>query len=321
MDQPNKNLAETFFAELPKLVEPRAVEIDSSKLSQPSIVMMPTGMMAKDFQSDIVKAAELHKPLARKGTATLNDLDSFINWTNRHKGDGSVIFAHGHKNDFSLTSVIDYNFAGPPTIEERGDPLARHGKHRGKYTFPLSKEWLAWQAACANPLSGPELGELIEDRAEDILNPSPGINGTGTPTDDDRQMIEIATKLGGRFGSFTTLRNLANEFKMQESTGMTAKTNRDTGETTIQFINEHKEPDGSPINIPTLFMIAIPVFDGDAAYRIAVRLRYRRAGTGVVWILSLYNPQASLDLAWSEAVNKARQETELPTFAGSAETV
>ena len=321
--EPNKtepnNIAETFFRELPRLASVTEIKIAAPDLTKPIIHAIPNGMTTKDFLPEAIKAAELHKPLARKGIATLDDLDSFIAWTNRHKGAGSVIFSRGSEKEHSLTSVIDYNLEGPPSIEASGDPLARHAKHRGRYSFPFSKEWQAWNKACATALTGPELGELIEDRAEDIINPSPAINGTGQPNADEAAMIEIATKLGGRFGGFTTLQKLANEFKMQESTGMVAKTNRDTGETTVQFINEHKEPDGSPISIPTLFMIGIPVFENSTAYRIAVRLRYRRAGTGVVWILSLYNPQSKIDDAWKDAVTEAGLQTELPVFAGMPE--
>ncbi|AFA44882.1 DUF2303 family protein [Rhodobacter capsulatus] len=318
-----QNIAETFFEHMGELGSPAALDLDQLNLEKPALVAVPTGYRTEDIRAKLLEAAELHKPLARRGTATIESLNSLIEWTNRHKGSGSVIFAHATDDARSLTTVIDYHLAGAPSLNDDGDPLARHGKHRARYDFPLSKEWRAWSKVCGAALTGPELGEFLEDRAEDVLNPTPAILGTaGSSTKIEpweATMIELAAKLGGRFGSFASLKTLADEFKMNESTGIVAKTNRDTGETTIQFVNEHKAPDGSPISVPTLFMIAIPVFEHGPAYRLAVRIRYRRAGSGVAWILSLYNPQAAMDDAWTEALHETREKTGLPVFDGKPE--
>lgn len=320
MKDETKNIAETFFEHLPNLLGAEDVSpAANTDLSKPSLVAVPEGKIIKDITPYVRAAATAFRPLARSGTARIEDVKSFIDWTNRHKDDDSVIFSSSLNDAFSLTSVIDYNKAGPSPDATGPDDKARNGNHRGYYAFPLSKEWKAWKSACSMPLSGAELGEFIEDRADDILTPPPSFYGSGEPTEQDKAMMDIALKLGGRFGGYNTLKNLANEFKVQEHTGIVAKTNRDTGETTVQFINEHKEPDGTPINIPNVFMIAVPVFDGGAAYRLAVRLRYRRQNQAVVWLLSIYNAQAAVDMAWKEAVNLVRQETGLPVFAGASE--
>ncbi len=319
MDAP-KNIAETFFDHLGYLGEPQRLPLGEIDLTKPLIAVTPQNMRKDDLAEAAKKAAEIFKPLARTGTAKLESLESLIDWTNRHKGEETVIFAHATDTERSLTAVIDYHLAGAPSVDPNGDARARHGRHRGLYQFPLSKEWRAWQGACSGALSGPELGEFLEDRADDILNPTPAITGSASASEEwETKMIMLAAKLGGRFGSYASLKTLADEFKMNESTGLVAKTNRDTGETTVQFINEHKQPDGSPINVPTLFMIAIPVFENGPAYRIAVRIRYRRAGSGVAWILSLYNPQAAMDDAWAEALAEAREKTGLTVFDGLPE--
>lgn len=319
MDDP-KNIAETFFDNLGHLGTAQRLDLGEIDLTQPLVAVVPCHMRKDDLSDVAKKAAEIFKPLARTGTAKLESLESLIDWTNRHKGDGSVIFAHATDTERALLSVIDYHIPGPPSISCDGDERARHGRHRGAYQFPLSKEWRAWKTACASPLSGPELGEFLEDRADDILNPTPALTGSAQPREEwEEKMIALSVKLGGRFGSYASLKTLADEFKMNESTGLVAKTNRDTGETTVQFVNEHKQPDGSPINVPTLFMIAIPVFENGPAYRIAVRIRYRRAGAGVAWILSLYNPQAALDDAWEEALAETREKTGLTVFDGLPE--
>ena len=101
---------------------------------------------------------------------------------------------------------------------------------------------------------------------------------------------------------------------------MTVKTNRDSGEQEIQFVNEHKAPDGKPLQIPNLIIIAIPVFMGGAPYRMPVRFRYRKLGGEVRFILSIYNPEKAFEAAFKEAVEAATTETDLPTFMGSPES-
>jgi len=97
------------------------------------------------------------------------------------------------------------------------------------------------------------------------------------------------------------------------------KTNRDTGEAQLQFLTEHRSPDGSPLTLPNLFMIAIPVFEEGALYRLAVRFRYRKVGSDVKFIASIYNPDAALRDAAREAMNAAQQATELPLMMGIPE--
>ncbi|WP_420010598.1 DUF2303 family protein [Tateyamaria sp.] len=84
--------------------------------------------------------------------------------------------------------------------------------------------------------------------------------------------------------------------------------------------HEHKAPDGKPLQIPNLIIIAIPVFMGGAPYRMPVRFRYRKLGGEVRFILSIYNPEKAFEAAFKEAVEAATTETDLPTFMGTPES-
>jgi|GEM_PF-6417850 len=129
-----------------------------------------------------------------------------------------------------------------------------------------------------------------------------------------------AQKIEGRYGQLTEMLKISKQFQVHETSNLTVKTNRDSGEQEIQFVNEHKAPDGKPISIPNLLIIAIPVFLGGAPYRMPVRFRYRKSGANIGFILSLYNPEKIFEAAFDEAVSKATDETELLTLKGRPES-
>ena len=172
------------------------------------------------------------------------------------------------------------------------------------------------------PLEKDALGEFIEAQAKDIMDPTPAVLA-GRDSDDNQpwenRLIATARQIEGRYGQLTQLLAMSKRFQVYETSNLSVGTNRDTGEATIQFLNEHKGADGQPLSIPNLIIIAIPVFMGGAPYRMPVRFRYRKMGGQVMFILSVYNPEKAFEAAFKEAVEEARTATELPVFMGSAE--
>ena len=112
---------------------------------------------------------------------------------------------------------------------------------------------------------------------------------------------------------------MARQFQVFEQNDLSVTTNRDTGEAQVNFISEHKDEKGKPLNIPNLIIIAIPVFRGEAPYRMAVRFRYRKSGATVKFIMTPYTPEKCFEDAFKMAVEKAQQGTALPLFYGSPE--
>lgn len=288
------------------------------------ISAVPNDMKIHDLSPEIDKLATKLQPWRRTGTARLSDLDSLIAWTNRHKGDTSALFAEDGEKPV-LTCIADYIGPGAPVIDPASrDPKSSHMQHRGVYAFPLSPEWKIWTNVSGQPLGGPELGEFVEANAKDLLEPTPALlaNTPGARGIEDWEvrMIEVARQVQGRFGQYQTLIQLARNFQVNEVSNVAASMNRDSGESSIQFLNEHQQPDGAPVSIPNLFMIAIPIFEHGAHYRIPVRFRYRKAGATVKFIFTLHNAEICLRDAVNEALARAVTETGLPLFRGSPET-
>lgn len=322
MTEAPKNIAETIIDEMRRFGEVQV--ISSPSIDEPealSIVAAPEGIRLHDLTKQVRDAAQALKPIQRTGQATLDDLQSLIDWTNRFKGAETVLFGQLQPTP-RLVSVIDYHGEGAMKVSpEAGDPTANYGRHTALYTFPVSEEWKRWNAISGKPLSKDEFGEFIEENAKDFLDPTPALLGTGAgdPAAWEQRMIEVAAKIQGRFGQYSALAALSREFQVHESGHMKVTTNRDTGETQVQFLDEHQGPDGQPLRLPNLFMVAIPVFEEGALYRLAVRFRYRKAGQDVKFFATLYNPDAALRDAAREALDTAREQTGVPLMMGKPE--
>lgn len=293
-------------------------------LTSAHLVAMPSHRKVEDLTAKHREAAEFLKPARRKGTARLDDLQSLIDWANRFKGPTSALFAKPDLNAPTITCIADYHAEGPADqATATGDPTARHCHHRAIYSFPLSEEWKAWTGVSGKPLEKDDLGEFIEANAKDIMDPTAAILAAKESDKNqpwENRLIQTAQQIEGRYGQLTQLLQMSRQFQVYETSNLKVTSNRDTGESEIQFLNEHKGADGKPLQIPNLIIIAIPVFMGGAPYRMPVRFRYRKMGGAVRFILSIYNPEKAFEAAFKEAVEEATEKTELPTFKGTPES-
>lgn len=296
--------------------------IDHDTPDQPifDVMGVPEGMRTVDLTEHYEKAATKLQPWRRTGTATMQDLESLIAWANRNKGETSALFASITEQP-ALTCIADYMGAGPHVTDHKSrDPAASHCRHRAKYTFPLSREWKLWNKISGAALDKAELGAFVEANAKDFLAPSSALmGGPGKLEEWECNFIAIAQQVHGRFGAADTLITLSRRFEVNETSNITSTRNPDTGESSFTFINEHQQPDGNPVQIPSLFLLALPVFDNGAFYRLAARFRYQKSGSGVKFFLTLHNPDIALQDAIEGALKEAQSKTGLPLFRGTPE--
>lgn len=287
----------------------------------PHLISPPDHRKVHDLTDMHRKAAEYLKPSRRRGTARMATLQSLIDWTNRFKGATSALFLDPSAENPSLTAIADYHASGPAGDGTNPEETARHCAHRATYSFPLSKEWITWRAISGQALDREAMGQFIEDNAKDFIDPSPALlNPKVAPSEAwEARMIETAQKIQGRFGQHIKLIAMARAFQVHETSNLTVKSNPDTGESTIGFVNEHRDPEGNPIQIPNLFLIAIPVFESGVMYRLPVRFQYRKSGPVIKFCLTVYDPRRAFDDALQEAAQIAQTGTDLPLFAGHPE--
>lgn len=242
-------------------------------------------------------------PIRRTGTAALTDLDSLIEHVNRFKDEDSILYASDDRSAPSITAVLDYHRAG-------ADASPRFGRHRAKFAFPLSDEWKAWNAANKKPLRMVEFAAFLEDRIIDVLDDSEGL-----PDD----MARFVKAIGGNIASPTKLMEISVGLKVNEKSAVAETVNLSSGEGEITFASQHTDGAGKPLRVPNLFLIGVPVFKNGPAYRIACRLRYRKADGGLVFWYELWREDRVFDDAFREAVARTKADTGLPVLMGTPE--
>ncbi len=236
-------------------------------------------------------------PERKAGTATADTLDSFVDLTNRHKVEDSVIFANPDWRKPSFTAVIDYH-------QKRAGGEARFGRHRIHYAFPLSDEWKAWIEMDGKAMSQSDFAWFLEDRVAELAS----------PTDAEKALYE--SQFATTVAVPSQIVELSRGLKVQVEQRVRQAVTLATGEGQIAWEEAH---DTGTTKVPGIFMLAIaPFFMGDKT-RIPVRLRYRLKDGKLIWSYQIYRP----DLAITEHVTAARYHaadaTGLPSFDGKPE--
>lgn len=279
------------------------------EITSPDGVKVPA-LLTKDQQVQILPRDKFDDwrdaPRVRKGTAELETLDSLIDHVNRFKDASSALFAQASATAPVITSVLNYHPDGPD-----GTP-ARFGDHRSLYRFPVSEEWAAWTGSDGNPMSMSDFAEFVENRLVDVVQI---IEDDELPED----VRAFAKTMSAGIASPAKLLEMSRGLQVNEASVVKQVTNLSTGEAQVVFQSEHADQNGQPLNLPSLFVLAIPVFKLGALYRIAARLRYRKQSGGLVFWYDLWRPDRSFDHAFREACQRTQAETNLPLFYGKPE--
>jgi uncharacterized protein YfdQ (DUF2303 family) len=207
-------------------------------------------------------------PQRKSGTVHLRDAASFIAVVNAHKGAGSTL----------------YRTVQPPRFEAvfndhvPNGSAAGWGDHVAVYACPLSPEWAAWTGMNKRQLSQADFAQFIEDNLPDVVDPAAAA------------MLEISRTLQAKkkvaFASGVRLSNGETQFTYDEKVEGTAG-----GRGQFQ--------------VPEVFTIGVPVFEGGPRYAVKARLRYRISDQGALALwFDLERPHKIIEDAVAE-LNKA----------------
>lgn len=243
----------------------------------------------------------LEKPERRRGTARLTTLTSFIEHVNRFKDEHSAVFADV-ANAPRLIGVLNYN--------EKEAGAARFGDHRAEYAFPISDEWKAWTNK-KDAMGLADFAEFLEEHVGDIVDP-------GTLPKESATLAE-AKQLGITLATPQALMETSRGLTIHVKAGITNATRLSSGETQVDFKEEHQGADGKALVVPGGFAIAIPVFRLGTPYLLLVRLRYRVEGAKVVWFFAISKVAKSFETAIAKVCDQAAVDTALPLFYGTPE--
>lgn len=242
----------------------------------------------------------------------------------------------------------DDQFDAPPT--------PAHRQHTATYAFPLSDEMKAWRKAEAAGLMDAEtFAWLLQQRVNDISNPPvdwmlvPGEevdricsllnlrddhqprDGKGNPIpfeelDLSRDTEELPTgyrtrldKLRAkRFGTQQQLLTLSTEMSVSTQASSSQKISLQDGTRYLEIAEDHQaNVKGRKVKVPELFLIDIPVFDGEPSHLMPVRLYYRRVSGGVKWQIELVDHRRMVKDAITKAAQDVATATHLPLINGN----
>jgi uncharacterized protein YfdQ (DUF2303 family) len=286
---------------------PRIEEIESPDGVKGQVAIIPTVEGSGEVSVELKSLAGFYdeyrtKPMLRRGTARLGDLASLIGHINRFKDADSVVFANPDRQKPAITAVLDYHCAGAA-----GSP--RFGAHRSHYDFPISEEWKAWTGANGKEMSQATFAEFVEAHIVDVVESSPEFKSAAI----------FAEKCGVTFATPAQIMELSRGLAINVEGKFSAGVNLQNGIKQIQFTESHNGQDGAPLKVPGAFLVGIPVFRAESRFQVCVRLRYRKAGPSLNWIMDLWRHDEVFDVAITDACNKVADATELPLMVGTPE--
>jgi uncharacterized protein YfdQ (DUF2303 family) len=237
-------------------------------------------------------------PERRAGAAKLLTLESLIAFVNRHKDDGSVLFAALDGGSPSLSAVFDYHtLANEP----------RFCKHRAAYAFPISDEWKAWSASNAKAMSQGDWALFIEEHIAELASPH------------DQERTDYERLFSTTIATPADLITLSRGMQVTVESKVRDFRTLASGEMEITYEEVHKDGRGEKLIVPGLFIVSVPLFVDAEKTRLVARLRYRKKDSGIVWFYQFYRADAVVREAMRQDADKAASETGLPMFEGSPE--
>lgn len=287
------------------LYEPKTVTLTRGGQDEASVLLVPTNSGLAVHSVKALLDPYRTAPERRKGTARLETLESFVEHTKRFADADTALFANPDPEEASLTTVFDYHRAGA-----EGAP--RYGEHRAHYAFPLSDEWKAWAEKDGAGMSQADFSAFLEERLVDVALPEMV----------DGEAKALVERLGLTLAGPSALMTLARGLSVRVDSQITNAVRIESGETTLQYGEQHKGADGAPLKVPSAFLLTVRVFRGGAAYQLVARLRYRLAkgGADITWFYELSRVDQTFDHAITQAFERAQKETALPLFVGSPES-
>lgn len=208
---------------------------------------------------------------------TVQTSASLIDYVDRFGGKETSLLADIEHS--RIVALLDYH----------GVESAARVAHRATLDLPFSVEWLAW-TKIDNVLMGQlEFARFMEENAADVEAP------------DAAELIETCRDLqAARKVNFKKAVRTASDNENFEYTDETSATSKKGG-----------------VEIPSKFMLRIPVYFGGRSYSIGAFLRWRvEEGEGLKLGIKLHNREHVRQAVFKEVVDEVAGATDRPAYFG-----
>lgn len=278
-----KNIVEKYF-------DPRVVPVEGTK----GLLIAPGCMSVahvKRFIDD-----ERTTPETLKGSTTLHNCQSFIDFVNRYKDNTSAIFYNQDKQ--KVTCIFDCATKNNTSFEQ----------HKADYAFPFSDELKEWKEHNGDVMTQIDFAFFIEKNVLDLADPD--------KTAESEALKEIRLRIGGHFAAVSKMVELSRGISIHSDERATVKYDPNTGESTVDFSSEHTDATGEKVKVPNMFLIVIPILKGGKSYQLPCRLRHRLKNGQIIWWYEVIDLDKAIAAAIDEELNKIKEDIALPVFYG-----
>ncbi|MCO1574998.1 YfdQ family protein [Crossiella sp. SN42] len=254
---------------------------------EPYVLTPDTSIVVTRIRHDervVVTDLENHltEPVAPRGQALLREHKHFAAYVNRlAKPASTTLWAE--RTAATVTAILD---------DHVSHVTAGWREHRVVLDLVHDLDWKTWQKYDGKLLSQHELADLLESLAHTVVSP------------DAATMIEVAT-------SFRAKRNVSFDSAVR----------LDSGDTQLTYAEETTATAGRKgnIEVPSQFLLRLPVFEGSEPADLLARLRYRIDGGRLYIGYALHRPDVVVTAAFERVLAEIHKDCpDLPMLMGTA---
>ena len=186
-------------------------------------------------------------------------VESFCAYVNAYRLPQTTIFADERIGLYE--AVLDYHHEASVVIPDRSP--RGECDHVAGYSCPKSLQWQTWTGSNGKSMTQTEFALFLETNLRDIIEPAAA------------DLLQVAVSLqvhkSAQFSSEIRLDNGQTQFRYEETISGSSKVGK--------------------LEVPTKFVLQVPVFLGGRAFQIEARFRYRMADGKLSFAFDLVRPQ------------------------------
>lgn len=228
--------------------------------------------------TDVSEEGDQLSPLPNwiEQAVTVQTTESLIEYVKRFGGNDTVLFADIDHN--RIVAALDYH-----DVED-----AKRVAHRATLDLPYSVEWKVWTAIDGKLMEQLEFARFLEENAADITAP------------DAAELLE-------------TCRDLQARRKVNFSKAVRTASDNESFEYSEETTATSKKGD---VELPSRFLLRLPVYFGGQAYSVAAFLRWRLEEGSLKLGIQIHNREHVRQTVFKDLVLEASDKTERPAYFG-----